>query len=36
VQFGALESGVGESFENAVMQAREAGVALAGKIREQL
>ena len=36
VQFGALESGVGESFENAVMQAREAGIALAGKIREQL
>jgi hydroxymethylbilane synthase len=36
VQFGALESGVGESFENAVTQARDAGIALAGKIREQL
>lgn len=36
VQFGALESGVGDSFENAVTQAREAGIALAGKIREQL
>ena len=36
VQFGALDSGTGESFESAVAQAREAGVALAGKIREQL
>lgn len=36
VQFGALESGMGESFENAVTQARDAGIALAGKIREQL
>lgn len=36
VQFGAFESGVGESFENAVTQARDAGIALAGKIREQL
>jgi hydroxymethylbilane synthase len=36
VQFGALDSCAGESFENVVAQAREAGVALAGKIREQL
>lgn len=36
VQIGALDSGAGEPFENAVMQAREAGIALAGKIREQL
>ena len=36
VQFGALDSGAGESFENAVAQARAAGIALAGKIREQL
>ena len=36
VQFGALKSGMGDSFENAVTQARAAGIALAGKIREQL
>ena len=36
VQFAALESGSDESLEGAVAQAREAGIALAGKIREQL